>query len=394
MWKTVKLGDVCKIVNGGTPKSNVKEHWEGDIQWLTPKDMGKIDGKYVDLTERQITKDGLNNSSAKLIPANSVILSCRAPIGHVFINTIEMSFNQGCKGLVPTEDIRTDYLYYFLFASKQLLNDLGTGTTFKEISGKTLANVELLLPPLAEQQRIVAKLDAAFAEIDRVVHSENVNIELLERLKESNLLAQFSKLDSKCNFFRLDEVCKDFSRGKSKHRPRNDEKLYGDTIPFVQTGDVSNSTKYLNSYTKSYSDFGLLQSKKWRKGTVCITIAANIAELAILEIDACFPDSVIGALPNDDITTSEYLYYLLNFFQKKIKAKSKGSAQQNINLATFNDEKFPFPSLSVQKFIASEIAKSEASVEKIKQLKFQKIDLLNSLKSAILARELNPSEAA
>ncbi|MDP1519352.1 restriction endonuclease subunit S [Porticoccus litoralis] len=168
LCKTVKLGDVCKIVNGGTPKSNVKMYWEGDIQWLTPKDMGKIDGKYVDLTERQITKDGLNNSSAKLVPENSVILSCRAPIGHVFINTIDMSFNQGCKGLVPTAEIITEYLYYFLFSSKQLLNDLGTGTTFKEISGKTLANVELLLPPLAEQQCIVAKLNDAFAEIDTV----------------------------------------------------------------------------------------------------------------------------------------------------------------------------------------------------------------------------------
>lgn len=189
LCKTVKLGDVCKIVNGGTPKSNVKMYWEGDIQWLTPKDMGKIDGKYVDLTERQITKDGLNNSSAKLVPENSVILSCRAPIGHVFINTIDMSFNQGCKGLVPTAEIITEYLYYFLFSSKQLLNDLGTGTTFKEISGKTLANVELLLPPLAEQQCIVAKLTDAFAEIDTVFATTALAKENYIALK-STILAQ------------------------------------------------------------------------------------------------------------------------------------------------------------------------------------------------------------
>ena len=189
LWKTVKLGDVCKIVNGGTPKSDVKMYWEGDIQWLTPKDMGKIGGKYVELTERQITKDGLNNSSAKLVPANSVILSCRAPIGHVFINTIDMSFNQGCKGLVPTSEIITEYLYYFLFSSKQLLNDLGTGTTFKEISGKTLANVELLLPPLAEQQRIVAKLDVAFSEIETVFSTTKMAMNNYTVLK-SSLLAR------------------------------------------------------------------------------------------------------------------------------------------------------------------------------------------------------------
>ena len=166
MWKTVKLGNVCKINNGGTPKSNVKEYWEGDVHWLTPKDMGKLDSRYASNTERQITQSGLDNSSAKLVPEHSVILSCRAPIGHVAINEVPMSFNQGCKGLVPSSDILVEYLYYFLLSSKQLLNDLGTGTTFKEISGKTLASIEIMLPPLAEQKRIVAKLDVAFAELN------------------------------------------------------------------------------------------------------------------------------------------------------------------------------------------------------------------------------------
>ena len=165
MWKTVKLGDVCKIFNGGTPKSNVTDYWGGDVQWLTPKDMGKLNSRYVKNTERKITIEGLNNSSAKLVPSQSVILSCRAPIGHVFINEVEMSFNQGCKGLITTNEITVEYLYYFLFSSKKLLNDLGTGTTFKEISGKTLANVSVPLPPLAEQQRIVAKLDTIFSEL-------------------------------------------------------------------------------------------------------------------------------------------------------------------------------------------------------------------------------------
>ena len=167
MWRTVKLDDGCKIINGGTPKSKVSEYWDGDVQWLTPKDMGKLKSRHVSETERRISQKGLANSSAKLIPQNAVILSCRAPIGHVAINRIPMSFNQGCKGLVPSADLLVEYLYYFLISSKQLLNDLGTGTTFKEISGKTLATVDVPLPPLSEQQRIVAKLDAAFAEIDR-----------------------------------------------------------------------------------------------------------------------------------------------------------------------------------------------------------------------------------
>ena len=162
----VKLQSVCEIYNGGTPKSNNKSYWDGEIQWLTPKDMGKLSGRYVTNTSRKITIDGLNNSSAKLIPSQSVILSCRAPIGHVFINEVEMSFNQGCKGLVPKNDITVEYLYYFLFSSKKLLNDLGTGTTFKEISGKVLANVPIPLPSILEQKSIVAKLDTAFSKLE------------------------------------------------------------------------------------------------------------------------------------------------------------------------------------------------------------------------------------
>ena len=167
IWQKIKLGDICDIFNGGTPNSKEKSYWGEGLQWITPKDMGKMKTRSISLTDRQITKLGLANSSAKLIPENSVILSCRAPIGHVAINKVPMSFNQGCKGLVPKDELLTEFLYYFLIASKRLLNKLGSGTTFKEISGGTLSNVEIPLPSLSEQQKIVANLDYCFTEIDK-----------------------------------------------------------------------------------------------------------------------------------------------------------------------------------------------------------------------------------
>ena len=167
-WKTAKLGDVSKIQNGGTPNSKIKKYWDGHILWLTPKDMGRLASRYVSSTERKITQQGLSNSSAKLAPGYSVIFSCRAPIGHVAINTDEMSFNQGCKSLTPSSELDTAFLYYFLLASRKYLNELGSGTTFKELSTKKLADVQLPFPSLAEQQRIVAKLDAVFEQADVV----------------------------------------------------------------------------------------------------------------------------------------------------------------------------------------------------------------------------------
>lgn len=163
--KSVRLGQVCDILSGGTPKSKEPTYWGGDLPWLTPKDMGQLQGPFVSKTARQISNKGLVNSTAKCLPAHSIILSSRAPIGYVAVNQVPMSFNQGCKGLVPRDNILVEYLYYFLLSSRQRLNDLGTGTTFKEITGKTLADVDLPLPAITEQKRIVAKLGAAFAQI-------------------------------------------------------------------------------------------------------------------------------------------------------------------------------------------------------------------------------------
>jgi type I restriction enzyme S subunit len=165
-WGKEKLGDVCDIVNGGTPDSKVAKFWGGENLWITPKDMGRLTDKYVAATERKITNEGLSNSSAKLLPPNSIILSSRAPIGHLAINTKPMATNQGCKGLVPHKNLHYLYLYYFLYDSKQLLNELGSGTTFKEISGSKLASVEIPLPTMETQLEIVKKLEKYFSEID------------------------------------------------------------------------------------------------------------------------------------------------------------------------------------------------------------------------------------
>ena len=120
-WEIKKLGEVCDIVNGGTPKTNVLEYWNGDILWITPKDMGKMGSFLLTDTERKISKAGLKNSSAKIIPSNSVILSTRAPIGHLAINKNAVTTNQGCKGLVPKKNLNVYFLVQVLYSPDLLL---------------------------------------------------------------------------------------------------------------------------------------------------------------------------------------------------------------------------------------------------------------------------------
>lgn len=118
------------------------------------------------------------------------------------------------------------------------------------------------------------------------------------------------------------------ARRKSKHRPRNDDKLFGGKYPFIQTGEVKAAAKYINSYKNTYSEFGLKQSKLWPKDTLCITIAANIAETAILKLDACFPDSIVGFSPLENYSSLKFVYYFINSVQKRIEEYAPATAQK------------------------------------------------------------------
>jgi type I restriction enzyme, S subunit len=153
--------------------------------WITPAEMGRRSNPYVGETERQLTDVGL--SAANLLPSRSVILSSRAPIGHLVINTVPMATNQGCKGLVPKSNLDHKYLFYYLGSIVGLLNDLGTGATFKELSGGKLKEVPIPLPSLPEQQRIVAILDDAFAGLAIATANAEKNLKNARELFESYL---------------------------------------------------------------------------------------------------------------------------------------------------------------------------------------------------------------
>jgi type I restriction enzyme, S subunit len=151
-------------------------------------------------------------------------------------------------------------------------------------------------------------------------------------------------------------------RGRSRHRPRYAFHLYGGKYPFIQTGEIREARKYIRKYEQTYNEAGLEQSKLWSKNTLCITIAANIAELAILSFDACFPDSVLGFIPNKNIDLN-FIYYTLVHFQKELKHIGEGSVQDNINLGTFQNISFPIPELPEQKAIAAVLSSLDDKID-------------------------------
>ena len=153
------------------------------------------------------------------------------------------------------------------------------------------------------------------------------------------------------------------NRGKSKHRPRNDSILYGGEYPFIQTGDVKKANLHLVDYTQTYNDMGLKQSKLWKKGTLCFTIAANIADSAILGMDACFPDSIIGFLPYENVSDTTYVKYLFDELKLYFQQISKGTTQDNLSLDKICRVKLRVPDYDTQVKVASILSTYDTAIE-------------------------------
>ena len=152
-------------------------------------------------------------------------------------------------------------------------------------------------------------------------------------------------------------------RGKSKHRPRNDPSLYGGEYPFIQTGDVKKANLFLTVYSQTYNDIGLLQSKLWNRGTLCITIAANIAETAILGIDGCFPDSIIGFIPDESKADVRFIKYYFDLVKRNMQNISHGTTQDNFSLEKLSLFDFYVPSLPLQNKISSILSAYDDLIE-------------------------------
>lgn len=183
----VALGDCCQIVSGSTPSRIVPVYWNGTVNWFTPKDLSGIKSKYVSEAPEKITQLGLESCSTALLPSKSLLLSSRAPIGHLAINLLPTCTNQGFKSLIPNSNLDIEYLYYAIKNIVPQLQDMGNGATFKEISKAILSKVKIPLPPLAEQQKIAAILDAA----DSLRQKDQQLVERYTALSQSLFLEMF-----------------------------------------------------------------------------------------------------------------------------------------------------------------------------------------------------------
>ena len=278
-YQRYQLRDIGDIVSGATPKTTVAENFGGAIPWLTPADLSGYTQKYISRGKRNLTQLGYDSCSTQIMPSGTVLFSSRAPIGYTAIAKNPICTNQGFKSIVPKPFVNSEFLYYQLIYLRKTIQDMGSGTTFKEISAKKFGAVQVTIPPLVEQEHIISRIEELFSQLDASVAELKTAKERLKVYRQAVLKEAFDS----CKDFVPLATLGDLGRGKSKHRPRNDAALFENgKYPFIQTGEVKAAPKHITCYSKMYGDFGLQQSKLWPKGTLCITIAANIAETAFL----------------------------------------------------------------------------------------------------------------
>jgi type I restriction enzyme S subunit len=383
-WIKTTLGEAFTTSTGSTPpKSNLNFYG----QFMPLVKPPELCDSTLDSAE-----DGLSESGAQVartVPPNSILVSCIGNLGKIGMNTVPVAFNQQINAIHPDSTKAVPEFMFFQTLGgrfREQLEAMASGTTVPIVNKSKFNSIEIVLPPLPEQQRIVTLLDEAFDGIATAKANAEKNLQNARAIFESHLQAVFTQQGVGWQKKTLAEISTIFGRGKSRHRPRNEPKLYGGKYPFIQTGDIRNSGHFITEYSQTYSELGLAQSKLWPKGTICITIAANIAETGILDFDACFPDSVIGVVPNPAEAEVGFVEYLLQSFKVRIQALGQGSAQANINMGTFENERFPFPGVAEQRRIVAKLDDLSEETQRLETIYQHKLTALDELKKSLLHR--------
>ena len=371
-----RISELTTVVTGGTPSTEKSQYWEnGDIPWLQS---GCCQNCSVYSSEKYITKDGYDNSSAKMMPPDTIMIALTGAtagkVGHLKFNACG---NQSITGILPCDELYPKYLFYFLLSKRSKILSDCIGGAQPHISQGYVKNISVPILSIDEQKYVAGIL----SKIDDLLSAKQQQLSKLDELVKSRFVELFG--DPVTNSKNLPELTLpelgDFGRGVSKHRPRNAPELLGGIYPLIQTGEVANSELYMTSYENTYSELGLKQSKMWQVGTLCITIAANIAKTAILTFDACFPDSVVGFKANDK-TNNIFIHYWFLFFQEILEAQAPESAQKNINLKILSELKIIVPPIEQQNEFATFVEQTYKSKLAVQQ----SLEQLETLKKSLM----------
>lgn len=379
-WQEVTLGEVGTIIGGATPSTKKEEYYNGNIPWLTPKDLSNYCYRYISNGERSITELGLSSCSAKLMPKNSILFTSRAPIGYIAISNNQICTNQGFKSIVPNKDTDYMFLYYLLQYNKNNIISMGSGTTFQEISGSVMKNIEVKVPSLPEQKAIAKTLSCLDEKIEL---NRNMN-KTLEEMAQAIFKSWFVDDTNNCTLTKISEmpiIVTDYvANGSFASLKKNVELIQSPEYAyFIRNTDLkSNSFKvFVNQHSYEF-----LNKTKLYGGEIIISNVGDVGSVFLcpkLDKPMSLGNNIvlIKSTMKDDIY--KYFLYILfkwSYGKNLISSITSGSAQLKFNKTDFKSLEIYLPNeTNIVKFnknvsgVFDIIEKNQQEIEKLKNIR-------------------------
>lgn len=384
-WSVKKISDLGNVISGGTPDTNNPEYWDGDVLWVTPSEVSNLSNRFLYNTERKITEKGLKESSAKLLPINSLIICTRATIGDCCINKVPMCTNQGFKNIIVKNN-NVDFLYYLIKKNKNELIRKACGSTFLEISKKDIDNLKFAIPPLPEQEKIAGILgtwNEAIEKLSSLIEQKK----LLKKGLMQRLLTGKTRLNGFTQPWKevaIQDFC-NIKRGGSPRPIENYLTSSDDGLNWLKIGDISPDAKYIYKTESKIKKDGVSKTTLVHSDDFILSNSMSFGRPYIMKIDACIHDGWLALTSIKKDVSKEFLFYLLSFSetQKKFNMCAAGSGVRNLNKDIVGEVKIQLPPYYEQKAIADVLSTADEEIDllnkKLEALKEQKKGLMQQL---------------
>lgn len=353
-WEIKKLGEVCEVIGGSTPKTNEPTYWDGDFFWVTP---AELDGtKLISSTKRTITEAGIKSAHLQLLPAGTVLLSSRAPIGKVAITTVPMYCNQGFKNIICSDKLYNCYVYWFLYANTEYLNALGTGATFKEISKKVVEQIPIPVPPLPVQERIVSELDL----LSGIIEKKREQLKELDALAQSIFYDMFGDPITNEKGWEVKKL-EQVSTLLNGRAYKQDELLDSGKYKVLRVGNFFTNSNYY------YSDLELDEDKYCDNGDLLFAWSASFGAFIWNGGKVIYHYHIWKVLYDNKQLNIDYYRFLLNTMTTYFMKDVHGIGMVHLTKVGMEQYMLPLPPLPLQHQFATKIEAIEKQKELIKQ---------------------------
>ena len=360
-----KLGDICEIVSGSTPKTDIEEYWNGDIKWITPAELD--DESYiVSDTSRKITELAVKKTGLSSLPEGTVILSSRAPIGKVAIAGCEMYCNQGFKNLICSEKIYNRYLFWFLKGNTEYLNSLGRGATFKEISKKIVSDIEINVPEMNQQKKAVLNIE----QLSKIIGLRKSEIDKLDALIRARFVEMFGGMVLNTNVwdkYQLGDLC-DVRDGT-----HDSPQYYNEGYPLVTSKNVSGGNINLKDCNLICEDDyqKINQRSKVDYGDILMPMIGTVGNPVIVDLDPQFAIKNVALIKfrKESKVLNSFVKVLLesDYFDNSVISKVRGGTQKFISLSDIRKLEICLPLIEVHKrfeVFTNQVNKSKVEVKR------------------------------